>query len=107
MTTVLPGVTGRKGVDVDDNLVPSRGSSDDSFVPIAVSPRQAAELLGSCTPNIYNLIRTGKLPSYLIGGKRMILMSDIYALFKVPTPLREWHTKAHKKAGGKPSKKLA
>ena len=107
MTTVLPGVTGRKGVGVEDNLVPSRGPPDDNFVPIAVSPRRTAELLGSCIPYIYNLVRTGVLPSYLIGGKRMILMSDIYALFKVPAPLREWHTKAHKKAGGKPSKKLA
>ena len=45
--------------------------------PIAVSPQQAAELLGLSRVQIYNLMRANQLANFHIGRSRRISMREI------------------------------
>ena len=44
---------------------------------IAVSPQQAAELLGVSRTTIYELIRAESFPSFKCGNRRLISVKDL------------------------------
>jgi excisionase family DNA binding protein len=52
-------------------------SSNPSLKPLAVSPRDAALLMGVSRSRVYELLNSGELPSYKDGRRRLILVSDI------------------------------
>jgi excisionase family DNA binding protein len=52
-------------------------SSNPSLKPLAVSPREAARLMGVSRSRVYELLNSGELPSYKDGRRRLILVSDI------------------------------
>jgi excisionase family DNA binding protein len=47
--------------------------------PLAVSPRDAARLMGVSRSRIYELINAGELPAYKDGSRTLILVADIQA----------------------------
>lgn len=47
---------------------------------LAVSPRQAAQLLGVSVPTIYELLNSGRLPSVKVGARRLIATSQLRAI---------------------------
>jgi excisionase family DNA binding protein len=49
---------------------------------IAVSIRDATEMTGLGRNSLYNLINAGTLASYMIGGRRLIRVSDLQKLFE-------------------------
>ncbi len=59
-------------------------SQDFSQIPaadhrIAVSPSQAARLLGLGRTKLYEAISSGELPSFKVGSRRLIRISEIEA----------------------------
>jgi len=50
---------------------------DTDFEALAVSPRQACQLLNIRNTYLYKLISNGELETYVEGGKRMITMRSI------------------------------
>ena len=47
--------------------------------PLAVGPDDAARMLGTCRSRVYQLMKSGELPSYKDGRLRRILVADIEA----------------------------
>lgn len=45
--------------------------------PIAVSPTRAAQLVGLGRSRIFGLIRDGDLPSFKVGRRRLIAVSEL------------------------------
>jgi excisionase family DNA binding protein len=55
---------------------------------IAVSPAQAAKLAGVGRTTIYEALGSGALASYLVGRRRLILITDLEAwIRRTPAPL--------------------
>lgn len=52
---------------------------------IAVSPREAAELLGVSVPTMYELLNSGRVPSVKVGARRLIATSALRALVEPET----------------------
>lgn len=44
---------------------------------IAVSPREAAQLLGVSVPTIYSLLNSGELASRKVGARRLIAVDEL------------------------------
>ncbi len=59
-------------------LVVARGNTAQR---VAVSPREAAAMLGLSVNKTYELLNSGQLRSIKLGGRRLIAMSAIDALF--------------------------
>lgn len=61
---------------------PSKSTCDRSAISdrIAVSPREAADLLGVSHMTVYELINSGRLPSVKVGARRLIAVSALRAL---------------------------
>jgi excisionase family DNA binding protein len=49
------------------------------LTPLAVSPRDAAHLMGVSRSRVYELINAGELPAYKDGARTLILVADIEA----------------------------
>ena len=47
---------------------------------LAVSPREAAQLLGVSVPTIYELLSAGRIPSTKVGARRLISTAALRAL---------------------------
>jgi len=45
--------------------------------PLAVPPIEAAEIAGLSRTGIFDLIRTGDLPSLKVGRRRLVLVEDL------------------------------
>jgi excisionase family DNA binding protein len=56
------------------NTVPAAGGTP----PLAVSPREAARLLGLGLSHLYNLMRTNELKSFMAGRSRRIVMASLH-----------------------------
>jgi excisionase family DNA binding protein len=54
-------------------------ANGDDFEPLAVSPRQACQLINVGITYLYDLINNGELESYLEGRSRKITMRSIRA----------------------------
>jgi excisionase family DNA binding protein len=52
-------------------------SSNPPLKPLAVSPRDAARLMGVSRSRVYQLLNSGELPSHKDGRRRLIFVSDI------------------------------
>jgi excisionase family DNA binding protein len=50
-----------------------------SLVPLAVSPQGACDLLGLSVSGVYQVMRSGELPSYRCGRSRRIPMTAVHA----------------------------
>jgi excisionase family DNA binding protein len=53
----------------------------EQLCPIAVSPADAAKLIGVSRATLYNLLDRGTIPSAEIGGSRRIRVADLERLF--------------------------
>ena len=53
------------------------GPMPDGLRPLLVSPSQARKLLGVSLSGLYNLLNSGALESFRIGGSRKITMASI------------------------------
>ena len=53
------------------------GGGADNVKPLLVSPSQARKLLGVSLSGLYNLLNSGALESFRIGGSRKITMASI------------------------------
>jgi excisionase family DNA binding protein len=54
--------------------------------PLVVKPAKAAQLLDMSRTAVYDLMRSGALPSVLIGGSRRIRVADIEQLIAEGAP---------------------
>lgn len=54
--------------------------STSTLVPIAVSPAEAASLLGVCRATVYNLIGRGELHAFKVGRCTRIAFSEVQRL---------------------------
>jgi excisionase family DNA binding protein len=77
MTTLRSQITGRVSGDLDLMRVTSGASGD--LEPLAVSPRQACQLLNIGQTSVWALIRTGELETYREGRARKITLRSIRA----------------------------
>ena len=50
---------------------------NEKFEPITVTVAQIRELTGLSTSSIYRMFESGKLPRKKLGGKTLVLMSDL------------------------------
>lgn len=60
---------------LDRRAFESRGA--DSLVPLALSPRRAAECLGVGHDAVYQLLNEGRLRSVKLGRRRLIPVSEL------------------------------
>lgn len=59
---------------------------DTSYRPLAVSVREAAKLMAICETKVWYAIRDGKITPTRIGGRTLILMSEIERFLDAHTP---------------------
>lgn len=78
MSTIDPGMTGRKG---DESRQPHRRKPARAPPkPLTVSPAVAAEMTGLSLRTVWNYIADGSLRSVRLGRRRLIVFSSLEAL---------------------------
>lgn len=55
-------------------------TADSATDRIAVSPREAARLLGLSVPTLYDLLNSGRIPSVRVGSRRLIAVEALRRL---------------------------
>lgn len=67
-------------------VVQNRGMSDGPTAPATITQTDLARKLGVTRRTVFRWLESGKLPSVILGGKRLILLSRLRA---ETTPLYE------------------
>lgn len=63
------------------------GQLGSAVIPVAVSFKQAAQMLSCSQDHVTRLVKRGVLIPRDVGGLRRIPVSEIYALLETPTPM--------------------